>query len=404
MAVGLKYPENIKPVRGVRLSSTSAGLYENPRDDLVLIEFSKDSEVACVFTKNLFCAAPVIVAKSHLSDTSPLYCLINAGNANAGTGDSGLSDAKLCCSSLAESAHCRVEAILPFSTGVIGQALATGKIISSLPKLLKSLDNNWTQAAAAIMTTDTVPKAISKQISIGDEIITITGIAKGSGMIRPDMATMLAYVATDAKMKQADIDLLLNELVNNSFNRITVDGDTSTNDACLLVATGESNVEIDSLDSDSGFLFKKALSDVFLHLAQSIIRDGEGATKFVTVSIEGGNSENDCLQLAYCIAHSPLVKTALFASDPNWGRILAAIGRSGLKDLNVNKVDVFLDDICIVRQGCIANEYTEEAGQKIMQQEEITIKVLLHRGKENAEIWTSDLSYDYVNINAEYRT
>ncbi len=405
MAVGLDPPKNIKPVKGVKLASTSAGLYGSPREDLVLFEFAKNSQAACVFTQNSFCAAPVVIAKSHISEIKPRFCLINAGNANAGMGEPGIHGARKCCSSLAEYADCDVKEVLPFSTGVIGQALATEKIISCLPDLLSSLnENNWSRAAEAIMTTDTIPKAISKQLTIDGEVITITGIAKGSGMIRPNMATMLAYVATDAKINSSTLEVLLKEAAGKSFNRITVDGDTSTNDACLLVATGESNVELDDLNNEFGTLFKNTLNNVFNFLASAIIRDAEGASKFVTVLVEEGSSESECLQVAYCIAHSPLVKTALFASDPNWGRILAAVGRSGIDGLDVNLVDIFLNDVCIVAKGCVAKDYTELQGQKVMQQEEISIKVILSRGQNNASVWTSDLSYEYVKINAEYRT
>lgn len=403
MAVGLKAPSSLLAIKGIRLAATNAGIYGNPRNDLVLMEFGQHSQVSCVFTQNLFCAAPVIVAKNNINH-KPCYCLINAGNANAGTGKQGLRDVKDCCLELSRLVSCDNNQILPFSTGVIGEPLPADKIISSIPTLLSELDeNNWSDAARAIMTTDTIPKAISKKIIIGGKDVTITGMAKGSGMIQPNMATMLAFVTTDVKIDKKLLDQLLVDLVGNSFNRITVDGDTSTNDACLLVASAESQCEIKSLDDNDGLSFYKALEDVFYFLAQSIVRDGEGATKFVTVEVHEGYSEADCKKVAYCIAHSPLVKTALFASDPNWGRILAAVGRSGAK-IDINLLEIFLNDVCIVQNGGLAENYSESDGLKVMRGDEINISVNLHQGDYSTWVWTSDLSYDYVKINAEYRT
>ncbi len=406
MTVGLYSLSNLLPVKGVRFAAGSAGIYSNKdRDDLVLIEIAKGSMVSGVFTKNAFCAAPVRLAKSHLSISESRMFIINAGNANAGTGSQGLTNSLSCCESLAQIANCQTDEVLPFSTGVIGEQLPVESIIRILPDLYKELDeSSCLKSAEAIMTTDTVPKAISKQLVVNGETITITGIAKGSGMIRPDMATMLAYIATDAKIEKELLKSLLTELVELSFNRITVDGDTSTNDACMLLATGQSDAPEIEKNNSLYIEFKQNLTEVFCFLAQAIIRDGEGATKFITINIDKGVTQSECLIVAYTIAHSPLVKTALFASDPNWGRILAAVGRSGIEDLDVNRVDIYLDEVCIIKQGELSTKYTEDKGQQVMNKDEITIKVVLHRGIKKVDIWTTDLSYDYVKINAEYRT
>tara|TARA_R110000782_G_scaffold19622_8_gene53465 strand:- start:2610 stop:3830 length:1221 start_codon:yes stop_codon:yes gene_type:complete len=406
MSVGLKFPTSILPITGIRLSSCSANIYQTKRTDLALIELSKDSHVVGVFTRNLFCAAPVQISKQHLAELNPRYCLINAGNANAGTGRQGLLDASSTCKELANLTRCKEGEVLPFSTGVIGEQLPVDKINTALPELLDNLSaDNWVDAAKAIMTTDTIPKAKSRKISIGESIISITGIAKGSGMIRPNMATMLAYIATDANIEKGMLEKILLHAVNKSFNRITVDGDTSTNDSCVLVATCKaSNDCIVSQNSEEYKLLENALTNIFCELAQAIIRDGEGATKFLTIKVTGGKKDTECTDVAYKIAESPLVKTAFTASDANWGRILSAIGNSGIKDLDINNIEVFLDHLCIVENGQRSSSYTEEKGKVIMLQDEITLKVNLNRGKCQEEIWTTDLSHEYVTINAEYRT
>lgn len=395
----------LHPVNGFRLGTTSAGIKAPGRPDLVVMELVAGSSTAAVFTQNAFCAAPVIVAREHLGQQQPGYLLINTGNANAGTGDSGIRDARQCCVALAGYAGCSSQAVLPFSTGVIGEPLPADKIQTSLPSALEQLDENgWDAAATGILTTDTVPKGASKRIVLDGRTITITGIAKGAGMIRPDMATMLAFIATDAVLEPEALHDCLLAAVEKSFNRITVDGDTSTNDACILVATGKSAIPAIAKDDVNYGLFCTAVTEVCMQLAQAIVRDGEGATRFVTVAVDGGESTDECLKVAYTIAHSPLVKTALFAGDPNWGRILAAVGRAGITGLDLDNVQIYLDDVCIVRAGGRAPEYTEAAGQQVMNKDEITIRVILNRGDYAEEIWTCDLSYDYVKINAEYRT
>lgn len=403
MAVGYKGLPDLAPVPGLRLGTTSAGIKKPGRRDLVVIEIAEGGTVAAVFTRNAFCAAPVTVAKEHLHQASPRYFLINTGNANAGTGEPGIADAKDCCAALAERVACATHEILPFSTGVIGEPLPVGKIVSAVPEAYGALsENGWADAAQGILTTDTVPKGASRQFEVGGRRVTVTGIAKGSGMIRPDMATMLAFVAMDAAVDRELLQTLLAAAVKTSFNRVTVDGDTSTNDACMLVATGRSGVEI---TADSGYeALAEAVTGVCEELAQLIIRDGEGATKFITVEVAGGASEDECEQVAYTIAHSPLVKTAFFASDPNWGRILAAVGRSGIADLQLEKVSIFLGDVCVVRAGGRAADYEEAKGQAVMDEDEILIRVELARGDASVRVWTCDLSHEYVRINAEYRT
>ncbi len=386
-------------VNGIKLGTACAQIKQAKRDDLALLELAPESSCAAVFTRNAFCAAPVTVAREHLAATNPRYLLINSGNANAGTGARGLEDARSCCEAVAKLTNCAVNEVLPFSTGVIGQALPVEKIKAALPAAIAALDSEaWQQAAEAIMTTDTVPKLASVK-----EPFAITGIAKGSGMIKPDMATMLSYVATDVKAPASVLQAALNQAVEKSFNRITVDSDTSTNDACVLIATGK-GLAIDSTDHPAFMDFSKAVTDICLELAQAIVRDGEGATKFIIVSVEQGASEQECLDVAYTIAHSPLVKTAFFASDPNWGRILAAVGRSGIEEFDINAVKIYLDDVCIVENGGVADTYTEQQGQEVMNKTDITISVLLGRGQYQDTVYTSDLSYDYVKINAEYRT
>ena len=406
MAVGLEEPVNLLPVSGVRLAAISANIYKNKRLDLALFAYEEGTVCSAVFTQNAFCAAPVQVAREHLDKDGVKFCIVNAGNANAGTGKQGYEDTLDICQRLSEIDGCKIECILPFSTGVIGEYLPKDNMCSALPELYSKLaENNWNECAKAIMTTDTISKGVSKQVIINGESITLTGIAKGSGMISPNMATMLAFIATDASVNKNVLDKVLNQATKRSFNRICVDGDTSTNDAVLLVATGSSKqAVISDLHSDSAQVLQRAVNDVCLELAQSIIRDGEGASKFITVHIEGGRNEEECLAVADAIATSPLVKTAFFASDPNWGRILAVIGRVGLKDLDISFVDIYLNNLCIVKNGQRAMDYAEESGLAIMAEQEITLRVNLGRGEASETIWTCDLSHDYVRINAEYRS
>ena len=401
-AEGLDY----LPVPGVRLAATAAGIRYQGRDDLVLIELAEESQCAAVFTRNAFCAAPVTVAREHLHSGVPRYLLINSGNANAGTGEPGMRAARGSCSALAQSAGCLPQQVLPFSTGVIGELLPLDKIEAALPVVLQELNEAaWPAAAKAIMTTDTVPKLVSRQIEIDGTPVTVTGMAKGSGMIRPDMATMLAYLATDLAVAPELLQQCLNQAVAPSFNAITVDGDTSTNDACVLIASGTSSLSVVSDAQSEAFIkFSQAVTEVCMQLARAIVKDGEGATKLVEVLVVDAASEKEAQDVAYTIAHSPLVKTALFASDPNWGRILAAVGRAGLDSLDIEQVEIWLGDVCIVCQGGRAEEYREELGQAVMDREEICIRVRLGRGQAATRVLTCDLSYDYVRINADYRT
>ncbi|MBE0509682.1 MAG: bifunctional glutamate N-acetyltransferase/amino-acid acetyltransferase ArgJ [Gammaproteobacteria bacterium] len=404
MAVAYPVMPPLHPVAGVRIGIASAGIKRPGRRDITLFELVEGSQCAAVFTRNAFCAAPVVLAKASLAQAMPRYLLINTGNANAGTGSAGLNDAQRCCGALAALLDCGAEQVLPFSTGVIGEPLPVDKIIAALPAAHLDLQgDNWAAAAEAIMTTDTVTKGESVQLQLGGRSITLTGIAKGSGMIRPDMGTMLAYVATDAAIEAALLQRLLQQAVDASFNRITVDGDTSTNDACVLIATGQSGLSL-AEGSEALPAFADALQALMGRLAQRIVRDGEGATKFIAITVEEGGNEAECAAVAYTIAHSPLVKTALFASDPNWGRILAAVGRAGLDGLDLEAVHIFLDEVCIVYNGGRASSYTEAQGQAVMAKDEIAIRVLLGRGQASTTVWTCDLSYDYVKINAEYRS
>jgi glutamate N-acetyltransferase/amino-acid N-acetyltransferase len=404
MAVGSGVLSELFPVSGVRIGIAEAGIRKANRKDVVIFELAAGSTVAATFTTNAFCAAPVHVAKKHLATEACRYWLVNTGCANAGTGEQGMQDALQSCDALAKITAVKPESILPFSTGVIGELLPMERLVGGLPKALADLDaNHWLRAAEGIMTTDTRPKASSKKISIDGNIITVTGISKGAGMIKPNMATMLGFVATDAKVAQKDLQALLKSVVNKSFNRITIDGDTSTNDACMFAATGKSGVVL-SPASPQWNIFAQAVENIFTELAQAIVRDGEGATKFITVEINGGNSSAECLRAAYAIAESPLVKTALFASDPNWGRILAAIGRSGIENLDTSRINIFLNDVQIVQNGGRATSYTEEQGQRAMAPEEIIVRVELQRGVASETVWTCDFSHDYVTINAEYRT
>lgn len=404
MAVSYKGLPELFSIDGVKIATYSAGIKKPGRKDLVLFELAKSCTVAATFTKNQFCAAPVVIAKEHLESCTPRYLLVNTGNANAGTGEAGYVDAQTCCRTIAEQTESKVNETLPFSTGVIGEPLPIDKITSAIPELVSGLDSgSWADAAAAILTTDTVPKGASCKVLLSSGEITITGIAKGSGMIRPDMATMLAFVATDAEVESELLSTTLKNAVNNSFNRITVDGDTSTNDACVLIASGASGVDANFSNEDYR-LFSAAVDGIMVDLAKQIIKDGEGATKFVTIDVIGACDEEEGKKVAYTIAHSPLVKTALFASDPNWGRILAAVGRSGVLNLDLGKVNIYLGDVRIVHNGEPDPVYTEANGRTEMKKEEITIRVELGRGEQIETVWTCDFSYDYVKINAEYRT
>lgn len=398
----------LSEVAGIRLATVSAGIKTQGRKDLVLIELAEGTSCAAVFTQNAFCAAPVTVAKEHLGTpiTERRYLLVNTGNANAGTGEPGIRASKECCAAVANSANVVLEGVLPFSTGVIGEPLPVDKICAAVPSAFLSLsEHGWADAAEGILTTDTRPKGISAHFECGGTNYTVTGIAKGAGMIRPNMATMLAYIATDMAVEQSLLQQMLSVAMDSSFHRITVDGDTSTNDACLLMATGaaDNDTVVDSHSPEYRAL-RSAVEEVSSTLAQELVRDGEGATKFVTVAVNGGADSSECLDVAFTIAHSPLVKTALFASDPNWGRLLSAIGRAGLSSLDVNRVSVFINEVLIAENGCRASSYTESLGVSAMSSDEIVIRVELQRGDSCERVWTTDFSYDYVRINAEYRT
>ena len=402
MATGNYQFPNMLPVAGFRLGTACASIKTPERRDLVLMEIGEGSSVAGVFTQNSFCAAPVVVAKRHLQMGEVSYLLVNTGNANAGTGEQGIADALKCCEQLASQVGTKSHQILPFSTGVIGEPLPMDKLLSAIPGVVGNLsEQGWAEAAEGILTTDTRPKGASLKVNFGDAEVTITGISKGSGMIKPNMATMLGFVATDAIVDEELLHRALRLATEKSFNRITVDSDTSTNDAVILTATGASSVEINENNFD---LFLTKLTEVFVSLAQAIIRDGEGASKFVSVVVDGAENPQEALAVAYTIAESPLVKTALTASDANWGRILAAIGRAGVEDLDINRVEISLNSVLIVEQGARATSYREELGQQAMQQEDIEIRVQLNRGDTSETVWTTDLSYEYVKINAEYRT
>jgi glutamate N-acetyltransferase/amino-acid N-acetyltransferase len=391
-------------VAGIRLGAAGAGIKRVDRDDVLLIEMAAGSTCAAVFTRNAFCAAPVTVAREHLAH-GPRWLLINSGNANAGTGPRGLEDARRCCRLVAGLTGGAPEQILPFSTGVIGEFLAVDKIEAALPQAVAALtEDGWERAARAIMTTDTRPKIASREILLEGRPITIVGIAKGAGMIQPNMATMLAFLATDAAVAQPCLQHLLASAADRSFNCITIDGDTSTNDACVLMATGRSGAPAIDADSPYYAAFTDAVQGVCDDLAEAIVRDGEGATKFMRIVVEQARSEDEARSVAKTIAHSPLVKTAFFASDPNWGRILAAVGRSECPGLDIDKVGIWLDDVCIVEGGGRAPGYTEQAGQAVMARTDITVRVRLGRGDRSQRVLTCDFSYDYVRINAEYRT
>ncbi|MWJ26808.1 bifunctional glutamate N-acetyltransferase/amino-acid acetyltransferase ArgJ [Halomonas sp. ZH2S] len=409
MAVGNADFPDMPPLQGVRLGTTMAGIKKAGRRDLVVIELPDNAKVAAVFTRNAFCAAPVTVAREHLAacqatSKAPRYLLINTGNANAGTGETGLCDARASCAELARLAGVASESVLPFSTGVIGEPLPMERLLAGLPAALDACDSAgaaWQLAGEGILTTDTRPKGASQTVAIGEHQVTINGITKGSGMIKPNMATMLGFVVTDAAIEQPLLEQLLKEAVDRSFNCITVDSDTSTNDACLLVATGTGAAVV---TEEQVAVFRNALQRVMTELAQAIIRDAEGATKFVTLQVTNAASREEALEVAFTVAHSPLVKTALYASDANWGRILAAVGRAEVSNFDVSRVVINLGNVHLVENGGRAEGYTEAAGSEVMARDEITIHIGLGRGEEAATVWTSDLSHDYVSINADYRS
>ncbi len=398
---------DLYPVPGVRWGVAEAGIRKANRKDLAVMLLEDGASIGAVFTQNRFCAAPVQICREHLSRQSGIRAmLINTGNANAGTGDDGLSRAHASCIALARELDLAPEQILPFSTGVIMEPLPNERIAAGLPAALADArEDNWANAAEAIMTTDTVAKAFSSRVTLGGVPVTITGISKGAGMIRPNMATMLGFIATDACVPQPLMAQLAKELAEGSFNRVTIDGDTSTNDSFVVVATNQArHLPVSSLDSADGQALRAALLDIARKLAQAIVRDGEGATKFMTIQVEGGKTGEECRQVAYAIAHSPLVKTAFFASDPNLGRILAAVGYAGIEDLDQTKIDLYLDDVLVAKNGGRHADYVEADGQRVMKQSEIMVRVLLGRGAANDTVWTCDLSYDYVKINADYRS
>ncbi|KAB8042934.1 bifunctional glutamate N-acetyltransferase/amino-acid acetyltransferase ArgJ [Janthinobacterium aquaticum] len=412
MAVNSPKPvaADLKAVAGIEIGVAEAGIKKPNRKDLLVLKLAPTATVAGVFTLNRFCAAPVQISKANLAavtaGAAPIRALlVNTGNANAGTGESGLADAQASCAALAELLGCTPQQILPFSTGVILEPLPVQRLVAGLPQAVAALTNdNWFSAAEAIMTTDTQPKAGSRTVTIGGHSVTLTGISKGAGMIKPNMATMLGFLAFDATVAQPVLDQLVKQAADKSFNCITIDGDTSTNDSFMLVATGAGSLVIDSIDSPHYVELAAAVTELSTFLAQAIVRDGEGATKFMTVTVEDGRSVEECRKIAYSIAHSPLVKTAFFASDPNLGRILAAIGYAGVDDLDVGQLNLYLDDVWVAKNGGRNPDYQEQDGQRVMQQSEITIRVKLARGDAAATLWTCDLSHDYVSINADYRS
>ncbi len=410
MAVGEFPLPELKPITGVRLGCAFADIKgQNPavitRDDVMVMAIDSGANVAGVFTQNAFCAAPVTLCKQYLGGEIRAL-VVNSGNANACTGEQGMNDAQSVCQAVASELETPANSVMPFSTGVIGQPLPVASFLAAIPKACANLaEEGWSKAARAIMTTDTRPKGASVSVEIDGKPVTVTGIVKGSGMIEPNMATLLAYVATDAAVAQPILQQILQHACDQSLNRVTIDGDTSTNDSCILIATGKSQAQ--AINQDSGEHFEQlraAVTDVLQQLARAIVADAEGATKFVTITVEQGESEKECLRVAYAVANSPLVKTALFASDPNWGRIVAAIGYAGVKGLVAEQVNVYLGDVQIVAQGGRAASYTEQAGQAVMDESYITIRIELGRGSATETVWTSDLSHEYVTINAEYRT
>lgn len=412
MAVNLPLPvpANLKPVAGIELGHAEAGVRKAGRKDLLVMKLASTATVAGVFTKNRFCAAPVQVCKAHLeglraSGEGIRALVINTGNANAGTGDTGLANANATCVALADLLGCQSTQILPFSTGVILEQLPVDRIKAGMPQAIANLkSDNWYNAAEAIMTTDTQPKAASRTVTISGKTVTLTGISKGAGMIKPNMATMLGFLATDAKVAQPVLEHMLKEAADKSFNCITIDGDTSTNDSFMLIATGAGELAVNDTASPEYAALSAAVTSLSQELAQMIVRDGEGATKFMTIVVEEGSSVEECRKIAYSIGHSPLVKTAFYASDPNLGRILAAIGYAGVDDLDVSKLNLYLDDVWVAKNGGRNPDYKEEDGQRVMKQSEITIRVKLARGNTSATVWTCDLSHDYVSINADYRS
>jgi len=408
MPVKLTAPQasSLLPVRGVKLGFSEAHIRKPNRKDVLVMTLAEGSNVAGVFTLNQFCAAPVILCKDFIAQKSGIRALlVNTGCANAGTGEDGLSRARQTCDALGNLLNLQANQILPFSTGVILESLPTDKLIAGLPAAIENLkEDNWLNAAEAIMTTDIVAKGTSRSIMLDGQNITITGISKGSGMIHPNMATMLGYIATDANVSQSALESITHHAVNKSFNCITVDGDTSTNDSLILMATNQAGNTVISESSENFIALRDALTEVAIELAQAIVRDGEGATKFMTISVEGGRDETECRKVAYAIAHSPLVKTAFFASDPNLGRILAAIGYAGVEQLDVNMLKLYLGDVLVAENGGRASAYLEEQGSAVMKESEILVRVDLARGKANCTVWTCDFSYDYVKINADYRS
>lgn len=411
MAVNLPLPvpADLKPVAGVSLGHAEAGVKKANRKDVLVLKVAPEATVAGVFTLNRFCAAPVQICKENLAKVTadkPIRALvINTGNANAGTGEAGLAHAHQVCDSLAKLLDCDPAQILPFSTGVILEPLPVDRIVAGLPQAIGNLsENNWMNAAESIMTTDTQPKAASRTVTIGGKQVVLTGISKGAGMIKPNMATMLGFLAFDASVPQQILNQLVKDVADRSFNCITIDGDTSTNDSFIIMATGAGELVIDSDTSADYVALKAAVTELAQNLSQQIIRDGEGATKFMTITVDAGKSTEECRKIAYSIAHSPLVKTAFFASDPNLGRILAAIGYAGVDDLDVEKVNLYLDDVWVAKNGGRNPDYKEEDGQRVMQQSEITVRVNIARGDATATVWTCDLSHDYVSINADYRS
>lgn len=408
MPVKLNAPEasSLLPVRGIQLGYAEAHVRKPNRKDVLVMKLAEGASVAGVFTLNRFCAAPVTVCKEHLAANAGIRAiLVNTGCANAGTGEDGLSRANESCEALGKLLNISANQVLPFSTGVILEPLPVDKVIAGLPAAIDNLkEDNWLNAAEAIMTTDIVAKGTSRQLQLDGKTVTITGISKGSGMIHPNMATMLGYIATDAAISQPALESIIQYAVNKSFNCITVDGDTSTNDSLILMATGKAENAVIDENSENLTTIRDKLTEVAVELAQAIVRDGEGATKFMTVRVEGGKSEAECRKVAYAIAHSPLIKTAFFASDPNLGRILAAIGYAGIDDLDVNTMQLYLGDVLVAEKGGRAVSYREEQGAAIMKESDILMRVVLNRGNENITIWTCDFSYDYVKINADYRS
>ena len=393
-------------INGLKIGFSNAGIKQTERQDLVVFELADSAATAGIFTQNAFCAAPVQISKTHLQQGKTQYLVINTGNANAGTGEPGYQDALAICQALADAKGVDVTSVLPFSTGVIGERLPLDKITAAIPGALNNMDaKNWFEASRGIMTTDTLPKGTSNQFEYQGNTFSISGISKGAGMIKPNMATMLGFIATDAKVSKEILQSICLELGEKSFNRITIDGDTSTNDSCMLMATG-ANEAAELTDKNDAFyeVLKAELEKVFICLAQAIVRDGEGATKFVSINVSGCGTNVEALDIAYTVAHSPLVKTALFASDANWGRILAAVGRSGVKDIKVDDIQIHLDDVCIVENGARAERYTEEAGSAVMAQDELSININMGRGDSKETVWTTDLSHEYVSINADYRS